>query len=88
MAVVVPKKSQNRKQRALIVAYITSVWKSNKQPKIGDIGDSSWACCSVSLHRAAAPGPNVASWQAKEDSPAWVLKPETVVAVLAVSEAA
>jgi hypothetical protein len=64
VAVVVPKKSQNRKQRALIVAYITSVWKSNKQPKLVT---SAIPLGHVVAFRCTELQPldrNVASWQA------------------------
>lgn len=85
MAVVVPANPGQKtcKQRRLLLGMVTSIWKNNKQPKLVT---SALPLQHVVAFRCTELLPmdrSVSSWYAKEDSCAWVLKPETLVAVLA-----
>eukprot|EP00435_Cladocopium_sp_Y103_P072345 s131_g40.t1 len=85
VALVVPKRSYNKTVRSLIVAYVTSVWKSNKKPKLVTTSVPLSHVVAFRCTEMTAMDRNVASWQVKEDSTPWVLKPETLLAVLAPS---
>ena len=83
MALLVPKRCYHHTVRTLIVAYVTSVWKSNKQPKLVT---TSVPLSHVVAFRAVEMSPmdhNVATWEVREHAVPWVVKPETLLAVLA-----
>ena len=84
VAAVVPKKfgGNGRLERVLIVAYVTSIWKSNKQPKLVTTAAPLAQIVALRVTEMTPMAVNVASYKAMEDATAWVLKPESVLAVL------
>lgn len=84
MLVVIPGKRAN--QRHVVVAVVTSVWKSQKKPKLVT------APCPLShvvAFRCVQMEPlkqSISAFEAKDSSTPWVLKPEALIAVLATAE--
>eukprot|EP00438_Fugacium_kawagutii_P030301 Skav225600 [mRNA] locus=scaffold1399:234939:237459:- [translate_table: standard] len=85
VALVVPKRSSKKIMRSLIVAYVTSVWKSNKQPKLVTTAIPLSQVVAFRVTEMSPMDHSVACWDVKEDAVTWVLKPEALLAVLAPS---
>lgn len=87
MAVVVPGPWGNRApKKQLVVALVTSIWRCTKQPKLVT---ARVPLAQVIAFRCTELEPlkrSVGAWAAREDSKAWVLKPETLAALLAPQE--
>ena len=83
MAVLVPRKrGPNTPSRSLIVACVTSIWKSSKQPKLVTSGVPISHVCAFRCIELQPMDESIAMYQAGEDALPWVLKPHAVVAVL------
>lgn len=83
MAVVVPGRRGALRRRQIIVAMVTSIWKSTKKPKLVT---SPFPLSHLIAFRCCQLEPcadSVSRWEASEKSIPWVLKPEAILAVLA-----
>ena len=85
VAVIVPGRTGDN-TRELLVCYVTSVWKSNKQPKLVTTKIPVHHCVAFRCVWMEPMDSSISTYRSREASQAFVLRPEALVAVLAPSE--